>query len=449
MPAVPTVPSLAADLAAGRTTSVALTEAALARIADAEGEGARAFTLVDRDGALAAARASDAMRGLGVVPSPLAGLPVSVKDLFDVAGQVTTAGSVVLKDAPAATRDAPVVARLRAAGAVIVGRTNMTEFAFSGLGLNPHYGTPGNPHDRGRIPGGSSSGAAVSVADGMAVAAVGTDTGGSVRIPAALCGLTGFKPTQGRVPRDGAVPLSWTLDTVGPLARSVACCAILDAVLAGQAPAVPEEADVQGLRIGVPKCHALDGLDATVSAAFERALSALSRRGARVVEFAMPALDRVPPVNAKGGFSAPEAYSWHRDLLERRGESYDPRVRVRILRALEQSAADYVDLVRTRGALMAEADAASRGFDALAMPTVPVVAPRFDELTDDADYTRLNLLVLRNPSLWNFLDRPAVTLPVGAAGLPVGLMLVGRRGHDRALLSVARGVESVVARSAG
>ena len=438
-----TILSLAADLAAGRTTSVDITERALARIADPAGEGARTFLHVDRAAALKAAQASDLLRAAGVVPSPLAGLPVSVKDLFDVAGQVTTAGSVVLSDAPPAQKDAPVVARLRAAGAVIVGRTNMTEFAFSGLGINPHHGTPGNPFDRERIPGGSSSGAAVSVADGMAVAAVGSDTGGSVRIPSAFCGLVGLKPTQARIPRDGALPLSWTLDTVGPLARSVACCAILDAVMAGVAPMVPEAADLAGLRLGVPKNTVLDGMDATVAAAFRQALEALSKAGARVVEIDLAALDRIPKANAKGGFASPEAYAWHRELLARAGDRYDPRVRVRILRGQEQSAAEYIELTRTRTALMAEVEAATRAFDALVMPTVPVVPPLVAELADDAAYARVNMLVLRNPSLWNFLDRPAVSLPMATDGLPAGLMLVGKRGHDRNLLRVARAVESV------
>lgn len=441
---MPTILSLASDLAAGRTTSVALTEQALARMDDPAGEGGRTFLHVDREGALKAAEASDLLRKAGVVPSPLAGLPISVKDLFDVAGQVTTAGSAVLKDAAPAAADALAVARIRAAGAVVVGRTNMTEFAFSGLGLNPHYGTPGNPHDRGRIPGGSSSGAAVSVADGMAVAAVGSDTGGSVRIPSAFCGLVGFKPTQGRVSRDGALPLSWTLDTVGPVARSVACCAVLDAVLAGSAPVVPEAAEAAGLRIAVPRNIVLDGMDATVAAAFRQALEALSRAGARVAEIGLAALDRIPYANAKGGFAAPEAYAWHRDLLARAGDRYDPRVRVRILRGQEQSAADYIELTRARAAIMAEAETETRAYDALAMPTVPIVPPRFEELEDDAEYTRINMLVLRNPSLWNFLDRPAVSLPMATGRLPAGLMLVGKRGHDRNLLRVARAVESCV-----
>ncbi|WP_281352687.1 amidase [Skermanella pratensis] len=335
MPTVQTIASLAADLAAGRTTSLKLTEAAFDRIADPAGEGARVFILADiavnRAAALAQAEASDRLRKAGIVPSPLAGLPISVKDLFDIAGQVTTAGSAVLKDAAPAAADAPVVARLRAAGAVIVGRTNMTEFAFSGLGVNPHYGTPGNPRDRDRIPGGSSSGAAVSVTDGMAAAAIGSDTGGSVRIPAAFCGLAGFKPTQARVPRTGALPLSRTLDTVGPLARSVACCALLDAVLAGESPAmpnaVPDAAPVAGLRLAVPQEIVLDGLDATVSAAFSDALSRLSGAGARITDLSVPALARIPAVNAKGGFVTSEALAWHKDLIASRGAGYDPASR--------------------------------------------------------------------------------------------------------------------------
>src|SRR5437016_5081574 len=222
-PKKPTVLGLAADLAAGRTSSRELVEEALARIADPAGEGARTFIKVYAESARAVAEAQDRLRQAGYIASPLAGLPVSIKDLFDVAGEVTLAASKALDDRPPATRDAPAVARLRAAGAVLIGRTNMTEFAFSGVGINPHYGTPGNPHDRRLIPGGSSSGAAVSVADGQAVVGIGTDTGGSVRIPAAFCGIAGFKPTQPRIPRDGVIPLSTTLDSIGPPANRVAC----------------------------------------------------------------------------------------------------------------------------------------------------------------------------------------------------------------------------------
>src|SRR5216684_1186692 len=263
-----TVLGLAEELAAGRTCSRTLIEAALARIAEPAGEGARSFVKVYADSARAAADAQDSLRKAGYVASPIAGLPVSVKDLFDVAGEQTLAGSKALDDSPPAQRDAPIVARLRAAGAILIGRTNMTEFAFSGVGINPHYGTPGNPHDRHLIPGGSSSGAAVSVGDGQAVVAIGTDTGGSVRIPAAFCGIAGFKPTQYRIPRDGAVPLSTTLDSIGPLANSIACCAIADAFMAGESPVAPVPIPIEAMRLGVPQTYVLDGLMPEVANAF-------------------------------------------------------------------------------------------------------------------------------------------------------------------------------------
>jgi aspartyl-tRNA(Asn)/glutamyl-tRNA(Gln) amidotransferase subunit A len=296
--AKPTVLGLAAALAAGRTTSRALVEEALQRIADPKGEGARAFLKVYAEEARAAAEAQDRLRKAGYVASPLAGLPVSIKDLFDVAGERTLAGSKALDDAPPAARDATIVARLRAAGAVLIGRTNMTEFAFSGVGINPHYGTPGNPRDPSRIPGGSSSGAPISVDLGCAVA-IGTDTGGSVRIPAALCGITGFKPTQSRVPLDGALPLSATLDSIGPLANSVACCAIADAVMAGAAPEVPPALPVEGLRLGVPQTLVLDDLEPEVAAAFERACRALSKAGARVTDLPLKEFADYSDINAK------------------------------------------------------------------------------------------------------------------------------------------------------
>ncbi|MBM3572473.1 MAG: amidase, partial [Alphaproteobacteria bacterium] len=270
------------DISSQQINSATLIGAALDAIARPTGEGARAFTRVYRDAARAQAESADRMRAHGIVASPLAGLPISIKDLFDVAGEPTTAGSIVLKDAPPATRDAAIVARLRAAGAIIVGKTNMTEFAYSGIGWNPHYGTPRNPWDRGatpadgRIPGGSSSGAAISVTDDMAAAAIGTDTGGSVRIPAALCGLVGFKPTAARVPLTGSVPLSTSLDSIGPLARTVSCCALVDAVLAGIEPTVPVPLPLAGARLGVVKRYVLDGMDAHVARSYERALSRLS-----------------------------------------------------------------------------------------------------------------------------------------------------------------------------
>ncbi|MGE4013737.1 MAG: amidase, partial [Alphaproteobacteria bacterium] len=320
-----TVAALQADLARGATTSVALTERALAAAADPQGEGPRAFTKLYRDAALAQARASDALRKAGIVASPVAGLPISIKDLFDVAGETTLAGSVVRKGAPAAGQDAAAIARLRQAGAVIVGRTNMTEFAYSGLGINPHYGTPANLYDRAarRIPGGSSSGAAVSVTDGMAVAGIGTDTGGSVRIPSALNGITGFKPTARRVPTSGCFPLSSTLDSVGPLAASVACCAVFDAIMAGAEPVVPPALPIAGLRLGAVQKFVLDGVDRTVAAAYQAALRKLAAAGARIVDVAFDELLEIPKINAAGGFSPPEAFALHRAMLASDEAKYD------------------------------------------------------------------------------------------------------------------------------
>jgi len=445
----PTIISLARDLAAGRTTSRELIERALARITDPAGEGARTFTKVYADTARAAADAQDRLRAAGYVASPLAGLPISIKDLFDVAGEATLAGSKALDDAPRAPRDAPIVARLRAAGAVLIGRTNMTEFAFSGVGINPHYGTPGNPVDRRCIPGGSSSGAAVSVADGDAVVAIGTDTGGSVRIPAALCGIVGLKPTQERISRAGATPLSTTLDSIGPLANSVACCAIADAVMAGEEPVAPPPIAVERLRLGVPQTFVLDDLAAEVAAAFSDACTKLSHAGARIGDLPLAELGEYRTINAKGGFAPIEAFAWHKPLLARRGDDYDPRVRSRIERGGGMSAVEYIELCAARADLIARVAARTADFDALLMPTVAITAPPIAAFARDEDYFRLNALILRNPSVINFLDRCAVTLPIQQPGaMPVGLMVVGERGADRRLLAVAAGIEAAIAASA-
>lgn len=439
---------LARDLAEGRTTSEALTRAALDRIADPKGEGKRTFTDVFAEQALAEARASDALRKAGVVASPLAGIPISIKDLFDVRGRVTLAGSVARKEEPAATADAPIVQRLRAAGAVIVGRTNMTEFAFSGIGINPHYGTPRNPWDRktGRIPGGSSSGAAISVTDGMAAAAIGTDTGGSVRIPSGLNGLTGFKPTARRVPTDGAFPLSYTLDSIGPLARSVACCALLDQIMAGEAPRAIPALPVKGMRLVVPATLVMDDVDPTVAKAFEAALDRLSKAGAILVEKGFEWLLKIPASNRAGGFAPTEAYQIHRDLIARKGEAYDQRVASRIRSGANMAAHDYVALVRARAAIQAEANAATRDYDAVLMPTTPLVAPPIADLEKDDDaFFKTNMLMLRNCSLGNFLDRSSVSLPCHEQGAaPVGLMVVGETMGDVRTLAVAAGIEAAL-----
>ena len=441
----PGILQLAAELAAGRTTSRKLTEEALARIEDPKGEGKRAFVKVWKAQALAAAEASDLQRRAGVVAGPLAGIPVSIKNLCDVAGETTLAGSKALDDAPPAKADAPVVARLRAAGAVIVGSTNMSEFAFSGVGANPHYGTPGNPADRKRVPGGSSSGAAVSVGDRMAVAALGTDTGGSVRIPAAVCGIVGFKPTARRVPIDGVVPLSTSLDSIGPLANSVECCAIVDAVFAGESIAVPEAVPLAGLRFGVPRQFVMDELDPAVAKAFERACNALATKGVRVEQVDLPQLNELPAINAKGGFAASEAFAWHQKLIARRGNVYDPLVHPRIMRGKEMSAADYIDLLAARASLQKRVSAVTQNYDAIVMPTCAIVAPTIEEVSTADGFTRKNMLLLRNTTVGNFLDRCAISLPCHAPGeLPVGFMLMGEAMADKRVLAMARSVAPAV-----
>jgi aspartyl-tRNA(Asn)/glutamyl-tRNA(Gln) amidotransferase subunit A len=442
----PTILQLAAELAAGRTTSRKLTEAALARIEDPKGEGKRAFIKVYKTQALAAADANDALRKAGIVPSPLAGLPVSIKNLCNVAGETTLAGSKALDDTPPASQDAPVVARLRAAGAVIIGSTNMSEFAFSGVGANPHYGTPGNPADRKRVPGGSSSGAAVSVGDQMAVAALGTDTGGSVRIPAAVCGVVGFKPTARRVPIDGVVPLSTSLDSIGPLANSVECCAIVDAVFAGEPIAVPDAVPLAGLRLGVPKQFVMDDLDPVVARAFERACKALSAKGVKIEPIDLPQLNEMASVNAKGGFAASEAYAWHQKLIARRGNLYDPFVHPRIMRGKEMSAADYIDLLQARADLHKRVSAVTSNYDATIMPTCAIVAPTLEDVAAPEGFTKKNLLLLRNTAVGNFLDRCGISLPCHVPGeLPVGFMLMGEAMADKRLLAMARSVAPAVA----
>jgi aspartyl-tRNA(Asn)/glutamyl-tRNA(Gln) amidotransferase subunit A len=440
-----TLAQLAAELAGGGS-SRRLVEQCLARIADRAGEGERVFLKVHGDDALAAADYYDRLRAHGATSSPFAGIPVSIKDLFDMAGDVTTAGSRVLRDAPAATRDAPSVARLRAAGFIPIGRTNMTEFAFSGLGINPHFGTPLNPYDRGaaRIPGGSSSGAAVSVTDAMAYGALGTDTGGSCRIPAALCGIVGFKPTARRVPTVGAFPLSTSLDSIGPLAATVACCAVLDAVLAGEPVVELAPFPLAGVRLAAPQTTVLDGMEPAVARAFEAALAALRKAGAGIVDIPLRELSELPEINAKGGLPAAEAYAIHRPLIAKADKMYDPRVLIRILRGQEQDAADYIDLAEARKKFIRRLAAITAPYDALVMPTVPVTAPRLADLETDDAYRRVNFLVLRNPSIANFLDRCSISLPCHRAGdAPVGLMLIGEHAADRRLLAIAAAIEEV------
>lgn len=443
----PTLAQLAADLAGGATSARKLVEECLARIADPAGEGQRAFIHVDREAAVAAADAMDRLRKANAAPSPFAGIPVSIKDLFDIKGQVTRAGSRALEDSAPAEVDAPVVARLRQAGFIVIGRTNMTEFAYSGIGINPHFGTPKSVWNRkeGHVPGGSSSGAAVSIADRMAFCALGTDTGGSCRIPAAYNGIVGFKPTQRRVPLDGGVPLSFSLDSFGPLANSTACCAVLDAVLAAE-PVLPLRArPIKGMRFAVPAAVVLDDLDDSVAKTFERALETLSRQGALIERIEVPEFHDVGVMNAKGGFSAAESYAWHRYLIASKGDIYDPRVRVRILRGEALSAADYVDLVIARRSLIARTNARLAPYDALVMPTTANTPPRIADLADDKAFAVANLRSLRNCLLINMVDGCAISLPAHREGdVPVGLMLAASGGSDRHIFELAAGIEGAI-----
>jgi len=442
-----TLKQLAAKLDDGSETSRSLVDACVERILDETGQGRRVFVDFDADAARLAADAADLMRCSGHAPTPFTGIPFSIKDLFDVAGEVTLAASKVLVDQPKAASDAPVVARLKAAGFVIMGKTNMTEFAYSGLGLNPHYGTPRNPWDRatGRIPGGSSSGAAISVTDGMAAAAIGTDTGGSVRIPSALCGLTGFKPTARRITLRGAYPLSHSLDSIGPLAPTVNCCALIDAVLADREPVPHDSLPLEGLRLGVPQTLVQDDVEDYVAAVFASTLASLSMAGAQIKGMDFAELSEIPRINAHGGIYA-EAYAVHRRQLEASERHYDPRVASRILRVKGLSAADYYDVLRAREDLIERANCVTAAYDAVILPTTAIVAPPIADLeTDERLYTAQNILMLRNTFCFNFLDRCALSMPMHRHGdAPAGLMVVGETMGDARLLSIGRAIEKAL-----
>ena len=447
MPNTPTLASLADDLENGRTSARKLVDECLARIADSSGEGVRTFLHVDAEAAIEAAEAMDRLREVKAAPSAFAGIPVSVKDLFDIKGQVTRAGSRALEDSAPAEADAPVVARLRRAGFIVIGRTNMTEFAYSGIGINPHYGTPKSAwrRDVGHVPGGSSSGAAVSVVDRMAHGALGTDTGGSCRIPAAYNGIVGFKPTQRRVPLDGGVPLSFTLDSFGPLGRTVGCCAVLDAVLANETIVPLQPRQIKGMRLAVPTTVALDELDDEVARTFERALETLSRQGALIERIAVPEFLDVGVMNTKGGFAAAESFAWHRYLIVSHGDVYDPRVSLRILRGESISAADYIDLLEARKSLIARATVRLAPYDALVLPTTANTPPRIADLADDKAFTKANLLSLRNCTLINMIDGCAISLPCHREGeVPVGLMVAASGGSDRRVFELAAAMEDVI-----
>jgi aspartyl-tRNA(Asn)/glutamyl-tRNA(Gln) amidotransferase subunit A len=442
-----TLNELSQRLARRETTSRALVEESLARIADPQGEGGRAFLTVYIDRARAEADAVDAARTRGEKLTRFAGVPLSIKDLFDVEGDPTRVGSRVLAGAPAARADAETVALVRRAGFVIVGRTNMTEFAYSGLGVNPHYGTPSSPWDRARahIPGGSTSGGAVAVADGMTPATLGTDTGGSCRIPAAFCGIVGFKPTQGRVSLKGAFPLAPSLDSVGPLANSVSCCAALDSVLSGGSGEVEPAAPLAGLAIGVVEGYVDERLDPSVAAAFAGALARLADAGAKLTPVRLRELAELPHIYRNGSIVDYEAYDGHRARIETMGAKYDPWVRGRLEAGGRMSVADYTGLLAERTRVRAAVDVQTRGFDALALPTVAIAPPALADLADVAASRAINALIVRNTAVANFLDRPAISIPCHAPGdAPAGFMLMGETGLDRRLMAAAQAAEDTV-----
>ncbi|MCC2653149.1 MAG: amidase [Microvirga sp.] len=417
-------------------------EATLDRIEGGR-SGKHVFLKLYHEAARAAADAADARRNAGVSLGPLDGAFVSIKDLFDVAGETTTAGSTILRDAPAAKADAPVIARLRRAGAVIIGKTNMVEFAFGAIGLNPHYGTPGSAADPSRASGGSTSGGAVSVGEGTSEITIGSDTAGSVRIPAAFNGIVGFKPTQNRVPLDGAFPLSYSLDSIGPLARTVQDCADADAIMAGEEPRSLAGRPLAGVRVGLPRGRLFAETEEAVADAFETTLSRLSAAGARIVDHDIDdLLAEFAEVTAPAWLAGIEAAEVHSGWLATRAAEFDPRVQARIAKAVATPAHTYIRMLRRRADLVRRMDARLAPVDVLALPTVAIVPPPIAPmLTDDELYFRTNLLVLRNTMIGNFFDLTGISLPAPGAALPVGFMMLARNGRDHDLLAIAAAVE--------
>ena len=441
------ISKITGDLAAGKTTARQHLETCLEAI-DSE-DGRRAFITVNSDAARAEADRVDAMRAAGATLPPFAGVTMSVKDLFDIAGEITRAGSRVLDGAAPAARDCSVVARLRAAGFNIIGRTNMTEFAYSGLGMNPHHGNPRSPWERdvdgGRVAGGSSSGSAVSISDGMSAATIGSDTGGSTRAPAVYCGIVGLKPTTTRMPSDGIYPLSTSFDAAGPMGHSTDCCAFMDDIMAGGAGRAETPFPVAGLRLAIPRGYLFDELDPEVAAGFEATVARLSAAGATISDISLDILEELRPANRPNSIVSAEAFAIHRDQLDARREGYDPYVATRLDGGSDILAADYIAMHRERDATCAAVQAVTRPFDALLLPTSPCVPPKIAPLDTTEALMKASARVLRNTALSNYLDRPTITIPCHRAGeAPVGLSLMGSRHHDRRLLAIAAGVEGIV-----
>lgn len=381
----------------------------------------------------------------------LDGIPVAWKDLFDLEGMATTAGSTVLGDSPAASRDADVVTALKRAGMVSIGRTNMSEFAFSGLGINPHYGTPRNPasQDGHRLPGGSSSGAGVAVAAGLVPVAIGTDTGGSVRIPAAFNGVVGYKASRGRYSMRGVYPLAKSLDSLGPLTRTVQDAVWVDAAMRGRAAADLARAPLSGLSLVVPETVFFDAIEDGVAAAFEQAVERLARAGASVRRQAFPIFAELfDLIRQKGALVTAEAFALHKARLEGADAAgMDPRVVVRTKLGANISMPDYIAIIEARERMTAAFSGMIGRHELLVSPTLPHVAAKVAPLIDDDEaFFAMNAKTLRNTQIGNFFDLCGVSIPCGTgdAGMPVGLLLSGLHGTDDHLLGVAMAVEEIV-----
>lgn len=428
-----------------KLSSLELTQYVLENIKNTQGEGSKSFTKVYEEQAIASAKASDMLRHVGLKRSLIEGIPISIKDLFDYKGDITKSGSIALNNAKPAQKTALIIQRLIDSGAIIIGRTNMTEFAFSGLGLNPHYGTPASPWNRANrhIAGGSSCGAAVSVSDNMAIAAIGSDTGGSIRIPAAFCKLTGFKPSAYRIPAIGSMPLSHNLDSFGPIAKSVDCCHILDTILAGEYQQTLRKLNISSLRLLVPTNYVWNDADKEVIEVFYKKLDILKSLGIQIDIKTIPELEEISHITRLGGFVCADAWFYHQSLIGEKGEYYDPRVKSRIIYGKMQSAADYIELLNARKDWINRMQLVLEPYDALIMPTVPILPPTIKLLEEDEDsYIKYNRLVLRNPTIINYLDGCAFSLPCqNGENLPIGFMLASTNGQDSHLFNIAYTIE--------
>jgi len=440
------ISSIQSDLNELKITTRELVAGCLDKIKDPSGQGSKSFLSISEKEILAACDSQDLLRKASVAMPPLAGATISIKDLFDVQGQVTASGSQVLRSYPPAKEDAEVVSRLRGAGAILMGRTNMTEFAYSGLGLNPHFGTPLNPfeRDKKRIPGGSTSGGAIGVADGMTSAALGSDTGGSCRIPAALCGLVGYKSTSSRYSMEGVLPLSKTLDSIGVIATSVDCCRRIDAVLAITPNSESHKIEINGLKIGVLRNVVLDGMEEHVENSYLSALDILISAGAHVHKIDSAAVSQTLELQGQPKIVSAEAFEMFHRVMSSSLADIDPRVSSRISKGADVSSATYIHALKMREKLISLWKEEFSNDDIWVMPTVPVIAPLIDDLKSDDEYFRFNGLMLRNPGIFNFLDGCAVSIPCHKRNsAPVGLMLVAPGGCDDKLLAIASLLEDI------